>query len=240
MSGGARVTTIAHAYGNSRRTLRRALAAPIDMLEADVWYRAGDVHVRHERRLGPLPILIDRRSVAAHTLGAVLSLPRGYYLRPDLCGLTLSGLLRLTAGRKALLLDVKPARDADIDAFAAGIAHQVQAHDAAAWVQVCGQYWPVLDRLQQTAPEIIVRYSMERAYQWERFLRLLAEGKPPGRVCIQHAFWTKERAHVLRACGISVYCWTVDDPGAARALIERGADGIISNDLALLTGLAGL
>ncbi len=34
---------IAHAYGNSRAALHRALDADVDMIEVDVWYRGGDV-----------------------------------------------------------------------------------------------------------------------------------------------------------------------------------------------------
>ena len=52
---------IAHAYGNSRAALRRALAADIDMIEVDIWYRGGDVYARHARRLSPLPLLADKR-----------------------------------------------------------------------------------------------------------------------------------------------------------------------------------
>ena len=57
---GRAVTRIAHAYGNSREALSQALQSPVvDMIELDVWLRENALDVRHERRLNPLPILVD-------------------------------------------------------------------------------------------------------------------------------------------------------------------------------------
>jgi glycerophosphoryl diester phosphodiesterase len=41
----------------------------------------------------------------------------------------------------------------------------------------------------------------------------------------------------MTAGGVDVYFWTVDDPAIASGLLDRGANGIISNDLTLLVGL---
>ena len=43
------------------------------------------------------------------------------------------------------------------------------------------------------------------------------------------------RAHEL---GAPVYVWTVDDPALAERLVRAGADGIITNDPRVLTGLS--
>ena len=58
------------------------------------------------------------------------------------------------------------------------------------------------------------------------------------RVCIQHRMLDDERLAFSRKHGVDVYCWTVDDAGKARRLVERGVDGIISNDLALFEALS--
>src|SRR5437867_3697914 len=162
------VLRIAHAYGSSRDALQLALAAPVDIIEADIWYRAADIWVRHERRLGPLPMLADRGRPSGRF---VIPLPNRYYLRPDINPMPLGELLEAVAGKKRLLLDVK-ARKGEVDAFAGAIAQQVAACEAGRWVSVCGHNWPVLHALRKRAPQLEVRYSIEKPYEWERYLRL--------------------------------------------------------------------
>lgn len=229
-----RVVRIAHAYGNRRDLLERALAADIDMIEVDMWYRAGDLEIRHERRLGSLPILYDRR-MRSHRRGS-FAIPIGrYYVRPDLGTMHLGELLERTAGKKRLLLDVKGHyRSPELDGYVECLVRHVREHQAEGWVAVCGQTYSVLHRLREVAPDIEVRYSIERPYQWERFL-VLMDGDPPARsVCIAYRFIDAEKARVIEENGVDLYCWTVDNRDDARRLVMQGVDGIISNDLALL------
>jgi len=44
-------------------------------------------------------------------------------------------------------------------------------------------------------------------------------------------FADRERIAYLKRLGEEVWLWTVDDPARAAALIEMGADGIITNRL---------
>jgi glycerophosphoryl diester phosphodiesterase len=57
-------------------------------------------------------------------------------------------------------------------------------------------------------------------------------------VGLHHAMLTPEVLAKFKDNGIVVYTWTVDDADRARQLIDWGIDGIISNDLDLLTALA--
>ena len=233
-----RVVRIAHAYGNRRDTLRRALQAPVDMIEADIWRRGDDLHVRHELRLGPFPLLADRRPDGPSKIGPyAIPLPRHHYLRLDLNPLTVRELLRTVAGAKRLLLDVKSLDRSEAQQFATILARQIQEHEAAGWVAVCGQYWPVLDRLRKIAPHIEVRYSMQSQDQWDAYQYRLSRGRATTRVCIHHRVIDRMKAEFLEAHAIDTYCWTVDNPEEADVLVQRGVDGIISNDLALLAAL---
>lgn len=229
---------IAHAYGNRRETLQRALAAPIDMIEADVWFRAGRIWVHHERRMGPLRLLLDRRT-AGHPSGPyVLPIWPRYYIRLDINPLPLSELLEITRGKRRLLLDVKGRPDdAKNDAFAAALARQLAAPDDRAQVVVCGQNWPVLDRLRELAPDLEVRYSIEKPPQWQEFHRMVAADDSIRHICIEHRFLTEEKARFLAEKGIDAYCWTVDDPAEAERLLAAEVGGIISNNLPLLASL---
>ena len=231
------VTRIAHAFGNSRESLARALAAPIDMIEADVRYHAGRAWIRHERRLGPLPVLADRRHGREPLGPFALRVGRGYYLRLDVRRLALSELLAFVAGRKRLLLDVKACKDGDAAAFSQALVRHVREANAPGWIAVCGQFWPVLTRVRRIAPEIEVRYSIERPDQWRRYTALAPSDDGARRVCIEHRFLDDQKLSFLKRLGTGTYCWTVDDARDAARLVAGGVDGIISNDLVLLARL---
>ena len=232
---------IAHAYGNTRERLKRAMVSAADMIEADVWYRAGKVWVRHEPRMRPFPLLVDSR-MRRHSLPPwSLPLGRRWYVRLDVDGLKLDEVIETLAGAKGLLVDVKGSyRGKENREFATALVRTVREHGAESSVAICGQYWPVLDDVRREAPDLEVRYSLERTFQWEKFMRLVGEDERVRRVCIEHRFLNEERVRFLEEQGVNVYCWTVDDREEARRLAAAGADGIISNDLDLLAELAGL
>jgi glycerophosphoryl diester phosphodiesterase len=232
------ITRIAHAYGNRRETLQGALAADVDEIEVDLWHRAGRVEVRHERRLGWLPVLMDRHSRGSSLPGPwALPLPRRRYLRLDLRPLSLTELLETTDGKRRLLLDVKAREGQDAGSFARALVRAIEAAGANEWVAICGQAWPVLDRIREQAPGLEVRYSMQSAGQWEKYVERLERGAAARAVCMHYRMYDAPRAAFLKTNGIAKFCWTVDDPGIAFALIEGGVDGVISNDLRLLASL---
>lgn len=234
----SRPLRIAHAYGNTRERLEAALAAPIDVIEVDAWYRAGQVWVRHERRLGPLPLLVDKR-MRSHSLPPLsVPLSRHLYIRLDINGLKLDDVLDTVGGAKRLLVDVKGSSGGRRNLeFAQSLVRKIEEHAGETWVAVCGQHWPVLDHVRAEAPGLEVHYSVERPDQWEKFKRLVSDDERVRRVCIEHRFLNEERALFLRQHGVEVFCWTVDHPDEAQRLVASGMDGIISNDLDLLTGL---
>jgi glycerophosphoryl diester phosphodiesterase len=216
--------------------LREALAADVEMIEVDLWFRAGRIEVRHERRLGW--VLADKRTRGVSRIGPwAMALPRRYYVRLDFRPLFLPELLQTTKGARKLLLDVKAVDVRPSQAFAKALAREIEAARARDWVAVCGQSWPVLDRFREVAPEIEVRYSMQAVWQWEEYVRRLEREEATREVCIHHRMVDAKRAAFLETHGIDTYCWTVDNAGKAAALVARGVDGVISNDLALLAGL---
>ena len=230
---------IAHAYGNTRARLRAALTSAADIIEADVWYRAGKVWVRHEPRLRPLPLLVDKR-MRGHSLPPWgLALGKRWYVRLDINRLGLQEVLDAVAGAKGLLIDVKGSYSGrEIEEFALALVRTVREQGAENHVAICGQFWPVLDDVRREAPDVEVRYSIERTFQWEKFMRLVGDDERVRRVCIEHRFLDEERARFLEEQGVNVYCWTVDDREECRRLATAGVDGIISNDLELLGALS--
>jgi glycerophosphoryl diester phosphodiesterase len=234
---GNRVLGIAHAYGNSRESLIIALASEADMIEVDMWYRGGEIYIRHERRLGPLPILYDN-VMKGHRLGPFAIRFGNLYIRPDIRALKIDELLERVSGGKRLLLDVKGFYHAPkVDEFVKTLVGKIRNHGAERWVAVCGQTYPVLHVLRESAPDIEVRYSIQREYQWERFLRMLEKDPTVRRVCMAYGFIDAAKARLMEDNNVDLYCWTVDDWEEARRLVRQGVDGIISNDLELIRAL---
>jgi len=234
----SRPLRIAHAYGNTRERLKGALDAAVDAIELDVWYRGGQIWVRHERRLEPLPLLVDRRMRGHSPPPFSLRLGKRWYIRLDFNRLKLDEVLETVAGRKGLLVDLKGVYHGQRNLeFARALIRTVRDHNAESWASVCGQFWPVLDDVRREAGDLEVRYSIEHVYQWEKFIRLVGEDERVRRVCIEHRFLNEERTRFLEERGVNLFCWTVDNREEARRLVAAGADGIISNDLDLLAEL---
>lgn len=237
--GGRRPVRIAHAYGNRRHTIDEALATEVDFMEADLWFRAGKIEVRHERRLGFLPILYDGKPPGVRRFGpwAITVIP-GYYIRLDVNPLPLAELLERAHGSVRLLLDLK-GRYSDEAAYnyARTLARTLAEAGAEGSAIVCGQT-DALDHVREVAPHLDVRYSMEREDEWQAFKRRLESGPRIAGVCIHRRFFLRDGvAAFLAEKDLQAFCWTVDDPAEARMLLGRGAAGIISNSLPLLEGL---
>lgn len=228
---------IAHAYGNTHDAIDTALAADVDMLESDLWLRRGQIYIHHDRHLAPLPLLADRRMRGHPYPPWSLPLPsrRRYYIRPDIGILTLEDLIARTRSKRHLLLDTKGKPDASYaTAFAKRLASTIRETNTIGEVEVCGQTWPILHRLREEAPEMHVRFSIERPDQWDAYVAMTEETGTAPDVCIQHRFLSDERLSYLKQHDAGIYTWTVDDPAEAKALVARGVDGIISNNLRLL------
>jgi len=236
--GGGRPLRIAHAFGNRRHAIQAAIAADVDCIEADLWFRGGEIWVRHERRLGFLPLLYDRKPRGMNRFGPwSLTVFPNHYIRLDVSPLRLPELLEAAGGKRRLLLDLKDnhARDR-ARAYAGALSRVLREAGCAESALVCGQT-DVLDSVREVAPGLDVRYSIERQRQWEAFLRRLDADPAIRGVCLHHELLTEPIARLLEERGLEVFCWTVDDRGEARRLAALGVDGIISNDLTLLAQL---
>jgi glycerophosphoryl diester phosphodiesterase len=225
------VVRIAHA-GNTRERLARALASDCDMIEVDLWYRGGDLRIHHEHKVARLPLLADRIMPTHARPRFALRIGR-YYVRPDIGTLRLDELLATVAGRKRLLLDIKGRYSPGaLEAYVEKLLQRIRAHRAETWVALCGSY-SVLRRVLESAPEIEVRHTVGNDLSWERFLRQIDGGVT--RVCMAYDFIDDEKARLLEHHNVDLYCWTVDNWDAARRLVAEGVDGIISNDLQMLS-----
>jgi glycerophosphoryl diester phosphodiesterase len=238
-ANGGRTVRIAHAYGNRRDKLDDAHAAEVDLIEVDVWYRAGDFWCRHERRARFLPLLYDQRPRGRRDNGPwALPVSPRHFIRPDLRPLRLSELLARTNGKRELLIDLK---DEDLDERESHVVAEALVRALAdaghgGPTQVCGQT-DLLDAVGAAGPHLDVRYSIQQQSQWEALLRRLDAGVVTRGLCLYHRFFDERIARFTADNGLQVYAWTIDDPARAREVVALGADGITSNSLSLLEAL---
>jgi len=230
---------IAHGYGNHRQLLERALIGPVDLIEADIWHRVGQFWVRHERRLIFPPMLYDNRPRHKNPLGAY-TIPIGprWYIRPDIRPVRLAELLEKAKGKRKLLLDLKGGygRLAELS-FAESLANLLVSCGMEEEAYICGQNWSLLDRVREVAPQLQVRFSIERPTQWQNFSRRLAAGERIDGICLHRALMNGDMARFLGERSIEAFCWTVNEPQEASRLLALDVAGIISDDLLLLGSL---
>jgi glycerophosphoryl diester phosphodiesterase len=230
---------IAHGYGNSRCHLALALEGPVDYIEADVWYQDGRLAVRHERKMGPLPILFDEKPENPGERGPGrygLSLGR-WYIKLQISALYLGDVLALAHGRRRVMVDVKGSRRSRESAFARALSQSVRLAGMGDAVTFCGQNWSVLRRLRLIDPDLRVHYSIGTERQIAAFNRIRRDETLRG-VCLHQGLVDARVVDTLKRRALAIWTWTVDDLARARELVDLGVDGIISNRLDVL-GLLG-
>ncbi len=229
---------IAHGFGNSQRRLSRALIGPVDLIETDVWFQDGKMTVRHERKLGPLPILIDEKSSLGLKSEHRLRLPLWrWYVALQRNPLALQEVLAKAKDKRGLLLDLKGKYGDREEALAQALAEMLERMGMEEQATICGQNWSLLGHLRAAAPHLKVHYSIGSADQLEAFQAML-EDDPIRRICLNQSLIEEPLIERLKGLGMTIYTWTVDDLWRAHELLELGIDGITSNSLEML-GLLG-
>lgn len=233
------VLRIAHGYGNRRARIDRALAAGVDVIEADLRAHRGRVWVRHERRLAGLPLLYNYRLGAVHREGPYGLAAGPLWLRLDRAGLPFAELLERVGDRTGLLLDLKAAPYGARTArgFCAAVLRQLREARFSGWLGFTGS-WPLLDLVRTRQPAARCFYSVDDTHQWQAAQPRLAAGTLAG-VSLRAGLADEERTAALRAAGVPFLCWDVADEPVARTAVARGATGVLASDLALLERLRG-
>lgn len=209
---------IAHRAGNDPDLLRRAVGAGVDLVELDVWRCRGRLEVRHEKTLGPVPVLWDRRPAR---------LRPGW--RPRLLLDDLAAHLGGLPATVEPLLDLK-GRDAALPGEV--LATMAELFPGRRYT-VCSQSWPLLAGFRGR-PGVRVVHSVGS----ERMLRDLFAGGGADAVSIDQRLLTPARVERLRSTADLVMTWTVNSSERLRTLAGWGVTGVISDDLDLLRALA--
>jgi glycerophosphoryl diester phosphodiesterase len=232
---------IAHAYGNRRQRLDRALAAQVDLIETDLRYADGVVWVRHEHRLRRLPVLYNNRLRGIHREGPFAVTLGPLFLRLDLQPIRLPEVVAAVSGRGGLMLDLKAGRYSPAAAtrFIETVLGTLDTMRFAGRLDFCGS-WQLLDLVRAHAPAQTLHYSVDNERDWDAFRARARTGGGDAidAITIQRGLLDDARGAYLRGAGIDFYCWDVDDAADAELAIAAGASGVIADDLGLLRTLA--
>jgi glycerophosphoryl diester phosphodiesterase len=225
---------IAHGFGNSRRRLSRALIGPVDLVETDVRFQDSKMAIRHERKMGPLPILIDEKSSLHIKSAHRVRLPLWrWFIALQGKPLFLPEVLAKAKDKRGLLLDLKGEYGDREETLAQALAEMLRRMGMEEQATICGQNWRLLGHLRAAAPHLKLHYSIDSTHQLEAFQAML-ERDPIRRICLNESLIEERLLRRLKGLGITIYTWTVDDLWRAHELLELGVDGIISNSLEML------
>lgn len=209
-----RPLAIAHRGGNSIEDARHTIALGCDLIETDIWYRHGHLELRHKHRLGPVPILWERWSLA-------LAINQ----------LTLADLLDTIDEDSLLFLDLK----GDETELGPAIVDEMRRTSPGRRIALCGRSYPQLDAVL-AEPDVTVFYSVGESNEWpEAWPRLEAMEWPA--LSLHRKLATPETMARLRAMNATVVCWDVNTVSHARHLWELGVSGFTSDNLTLLRAL---
>jgi glycerophosphoryl diester phosphodiesterase len=207
---------VAHRAGNNLADLRAALAAGVDLVEADIHLYRGALEVRHRKAIGP------------HLYWELwLELNR----RRDLVVPELHEVLAVAAGDPRLMLDLKgPALS-----VAPRVAEELRAHAPGVPLAVCTRKWKMLDAF--TADEHVGRVlsagdPLQLAQLRSRLRRQRAYG-----VSIRLSLLTAPVVAELRRATDLILAWPVDTESALAQARRVGVTGVISKNLPMLKRL---
>jgi glycerophosphoryl diester phosphodiesterase len=242
----------AHAPGNTWASFRRAIEIGVDMIEVDV-RRSGDGHLvlAHDETLpgpageaecgggpgsaldganpctvqdaptrrwrdppGPLPVVVAESSLS--TLRA-LDLGGGERL------VTLSEAIHGLRGQCALMIDLKG------EGFERELVAAIREGGLSpSEVVIPGGTEPSRRAIRALDPGLPLSLSLDGRAE-SRLSPEFLEGIDTDAVTWHHRLITPERVARLRARGLTVYAWTVDDLETMRRVHDAGVDGIITN-----------
>lgn len=204
---------VAHRAGNHLNDLRSAERLGIPLVEADVRLFAGRLEIRHEKTVGPIPILWDRWKLAA----------------PRSPRLLLDDLLDAAADDTELLLDLKGGDPR----LAAGVARALARRGRAA-VSVCSQSWAQLEPFAHM-DGVRTIHSVGGARALQALHARFADRRLDG-VSIHRKLLDADVVAALHERARLVISWPVATEAEARDLAAWGVDGLITERYEALTG----
>ncbi|MGV3642251.1 MAG: glycerophosphodiester phosphodiesterase [Adhaeribacter sp.] len=227
---------------NTLAAIRKALEGPADFIEIDIHQtRDQQVVVMHdadvarttngEGNIGELSLAELRQLDAGSWYDSTFSQEKVP---------TLEEVLQLVKGKKKLLIEIKKGDD-----YYEGIEDQtlalIRQHRAQDWTVIQSFYDQVLEKVWKNEHAVPTHKLIVGKLPWlpvyydhrlrwgslDKYYRAAA-------INVNQYFATRAFIRHVHSKGFKTYVWTVDAPGDINQVIDRGADGVISNRVAQL------
>jgi glycerophosphoryl diester phosphodiesterase len=225
------------APGNTLESFRAAVEAGVDTIELDVLWLP-DAHLPLEQR-APLVVAHDWHDAERRTPLALTEVLDAF-LEPPLDGVEIDLDVKLP-GREEELVDalrerglIERAMVSTMELYTLGRVLELEPALRRGW----------------TYPKVTKDWASKRwargpmlgalAVMRQRLPGLAAEKLPKMGVeamWVYHPLVTARLARITKLAGVELIAWTVDDLSKMRRLVERGVDGICSNDPRLFSQL---
>jgi glycerophosphoryl diester phosphodiesterase len=209
------VLAVAHRRGNEVLTLREAALLGADVIEGDVHLHRGQLEVRHQKSMGPLPWFWEKWKVYP----------------PHLPRPSLAELLEGRPSGATLMLDLKGVGRVGSKTRAAVAEHP--PHDP---FLVCARWWPSLRHFHDLQAARVV-LSARGPVALSRLRRRLRAGHAPYGVSVHLSVLTPALVREIQGYGVLVLSWPVDDRPSLERARELGIDGAITKDLEIVKEL---
>lgn len=207
---------VAHRAGNNIATLRAAMAAGVDLIEADIHLYRDKLEVRHCKALGP---------------HVYYEMWRELTWRRELIVPELPEMLAAAKGGPKLMLDLKGPSLAVAPRVAQTLRDQVPGLPIA----VCTKQWRMLDSFAADA-HVGRIFSASDRLQLARLRARLRRERVPG-VSIRLSLLTPEIVAEIRRATDLVLAWTVETEDELARARQVGVTGVISKNMTLLAGV---
>ncbi|MEO8694732.1 MAG: glycerophosphodiester phosphodiesterase [Acidimicrobiales bacterium] len=203
-----RLQVCAHRHGNDLLLLRAAEAVGVDLVEVDIHLYRNELDARHEKTVGPLPIVWDRRRRPAWNP------PRQ---RLD------EVLARAQPGTTFYV---------DLKGWSRRLSRRViTAFEPRHRYVVSSRAWWLLHPFRRLDDVYVLR-SIGAAWQL-RLFRLGRRGAATGGVSIRSDLLSETVVTELKSRADVVFAWNVTTTAHARQLEQWGVDGVIVDSLDL-------
>ena len=194
--------------------LRAALAAGVDLVEADVHAYRGRLEVRHLKSMGGLPYLWDRRELVRRRAYERVELPE---------------LVSALNGDARLMIDLKGVHPR----LAGSVARVLRDLAPDCSLTVCTKHWGMLDAFDVPVRRVL---SASNRGGLARLRRRLVRAPVYG-ASVHRRLLSPTVVEELQRSTEVVMTWPVDTAAALADARRLGVDGVISKDMDLLKEL---
>jgi glycerophosphoryl diester phosphodiesterase len=203
------VFTVGHNAGASLTTTRQAIANGADVVEIDIVAMRGKLVSAHQPPAWVGPVTFQ--------------------------GPTLEQVWRAARNAEVIQLDLKESTPA----FRKLLFAFLDKHAGEHTVLVATSDVAMLDEIRDRHPEVLRFLSVPNHGRLERLLADTDLAESIDGVTIRYQLVSAESVRRLKAMGLTVLAWTVNDLATVNEFVSWGVDGISTNNLSIMELLSG-